>query len=474
MSIPTTETDGQLVTASLTGNHAAFGQIVTRYQSLVCALAFSATGSVSRSEDLAQETFVTAWRQLATLREPGKFRAWLCGVARNVINADLRRQVREPAYRAEPLMEADVLPAAEPAPAAQAVTNEEIALLWREIGQLPEIYREPLVLYYREQQSVAHVAAALELSEEAVMQRLSRGRKLLHERMLAFVEGALARTGPRPDFMLGVQAALPVLTVGSQAAGVASAKGMALKGGGGLTAFLLPFIGLFAALGVSWAGTRAAPAGAARRFMVIWNAVLWGSIGALLLGLRGVAVLSEERHWDLRSTLQANVALWSGYLAVLVTLLAVMYRRGVSRAAHPGDCSAPPTRNGTALVVGTYVATTAWIIGFAWLMGDSRAALLVAGGTVALAAWHFRARQSRVGVAAHRLDMGCHAVLCVALLLLANLRLGHWVAPLYGTSAGEMRRLLPLAAIHQVSLGLLAWTAVLLWFPGRAGTAAKA
>ena len=61
--------DAELVNASLAGNREAFGQIVARYQSLVCSLAYSATGSLSQSEDLAQETFFAAWKHLADLRE---------------------------------------------------------------------------------------------------------------------------------------------------------------------------------------------------------------------------------------------------------------------------------------------------------------------------------------------------------------------------------------------------------------------
>src|ERR1700704_4281549 len=102
--IPTaSQQDSELVGASLSGNRDAFGQIVSRYQSLICSLAYSATGSLSQSEDLAQDTFVTAWKQLRNLREPEKLRAWLCGIARNLINNPLRKQGREPSHRAEPL-----------------------------------------------------------------------------------------------------------------------------------------------------------------------------------------------------------------------------------------------------------------------------------------------------------------------------------------------------------------------------------
>ncbi len=56
--------DSALVDASLSGDRDAFGQIVSRHQSLICSLAYSATGSFTQSEDLAQDTFVTAWKQL--------------------------------------------------------------------------------------------------------------------------------------------------------------------------------------------------------------------------------------------------------------------------------------------------------------------------------------------------------------------------------------------------------------------------
>jgi hypothetical protein len=49
----TIQNDAELVTASLSGDRDAFGLIVSRYQSLVCSLAYSATGSLSQSEDLA-------------------------------------------------------------------------------------------------------------------------------------------------------------------------------------------------------------------------------------------------------------------------------------------------------------------------------------------------------------------------------------------------------------------------------------
>ena len=212
--------DAELVRESLTGNQEAFGLIVARYQSLVCSLAFSATGSLSQSEDLAQETFVTAWKQLADLREPEKLRSWLCRIARNLTYDVLHQQGREPSHRAKSLEELAESPAPELQPVEQTISNEEQAILWRSLEKIPEIYREPLVLFYREHQSIEAVAQNLELSEDAVKQRLSRGRKMLHEQVLAFVEGALEKTNPGPAFTLGVLATLPALTLSAKAASV--------------------------------------------------------------------------------------------------------------------------------------------------------------------------------------------------------------------------------------------------------------
>ena len=221
--------DAELVAETLGANRDAFSQIVVRYQSLICSLAYSATGSLGQSEDLAQETFITAWRRLRLLREPAKLRAWLCGIARNRINNTLRREGREPLAASEPLETAHEAPASEPSPPDQAISREEAAILWRALERIPQLYREPLVLFYREQQSIEAVAQDLGLSEDAVKQRLSRGRKLLQEQFLAFVAGALKQTSPGKAFTLGVIAALPLLATTAKAATVGTA--LASQGG---------------------------------------------------------------------------------------------------------------------------------------------------------------------------------------------------------------------------------------------------
>src|SRR5215471_4755064 len=96
-------TDTELVGRTLEGDRDAFEHIVSRYQSLICSLTYSATGNLGQSQDLAQETFITAWKHLRLLRERDKLRAWLCGIARRLIGKALRRDGREPTHGAETL-----------------------------------------------------------------------------------------------------------------------------------------------------------------------------------------------------------------------------------------------------------------------------------------------------------------------------------------------------------------------------------
>jgi RNA polymerase sigma factor (sigma-70 family) len=284
--------DAQLVGQSLAGNRDAFREIVERHQSLICSLAYSATGSVSQSEDIAQETFLAAWKGLATLREPAKLRAWLSSIVRCLIAKHFRRQQHEPVHCAEPLDETSGAVSMEPLPAEQTISREEETILWRSLERIPEIYREPLVLFYREHRSIEAVAADLGLTEDAVKQRLSRGRKLLHEQVLAFVEGTLERTNPGKAFTVGVLAALPLLATSAKAAtaGTAAAKSGALAKAGGIflkTIYRFLPLGVLVSLG-GWLGYKmgcdaAEPSVPRRESVARFWGILLASIVAFVL-----------------------------------------------------------------------------------------------------------------------------------------------------------------------------------------------
>src|SRR5205085_1890406 len=132
------------------------------------------------------------------------------GITRNLAHHAIRGQ-----RRMVSLETAAGEAAPEPGPVQEAISREEEAIVWGALEGLDESYREPLVLFYREGQSVAAVAEALGISGDAVKQRLSRGREQVREKVAQRVEAALRRTRPGTAFTLAVLAALPAVVAGT-------------------------------------------------------------------------------------------------------------------------------------------------------------------------------------------------------------------------------------------------------------------
>jgi len=265
--------DARLVRLAAAGDQRAFEELVASHQGLACAVAYAACGDFHRSEELAQEAFISAWRHLGQLKDPSAFRAWLCGIVRNQVADDQRRRQGQDRLRASlpPADEADPTPS----PAAQAAEADEVAFVLRQLRQLPEIYREPMVLFYRSGESVAFVAAQLDLSEELVRQRLARGRAMLAGRMEQALGGALRASAPGPGFAAGV-----VGLLGAGSAPLAVGSGASAKAGVGV-GFWAMAAGTFAGLWMLYAAAREAALSDAD-----WRAMrraIWWQLGLFLL-----------------------------------------------------------------------------------------------------------------------------------------------------------------------------------------------
>jgi RNA polymerase sigma factor (sigma-70 family) len=214
------KTDVELVEASRRGELEAFGHLVARYQDVVCAVGFSSTGDRVLGEDVAQETFLAAWRQLDRVRDVMRLRPWLCGIARN-----LGRKLKKRTHR-EQLAEPDEQAAATPSAFDELASGESERIVRAALARVPESYREVLVLYYREDQSIREVAETLGLSEDAVTQRLSRGRRYLADSVTTLVERSLKDTRPRRDLVAAVLGAIAAFSIPSRVdASVPQAKG---------------------------------------------------------------------------------------------------------------------------------------------------------------------------------------------------------------------------------------------------------
>ncbi len=231
-----TTSDAELVEASRRGERAAFGELVERYQRVVCAVGYSGTSDRSLGEDVAQDTFVTAFHQLDQLRDVSRVREWLCGIARN-----LARKARRVRAREDVIDEAQ--PDANASPFDTASEQERDAVVAAALERMPETYREALVLYYVEQRSVTAVASALGISPDAVHQRLSRGRQLVAAEVAELVEHTLERRRTRRNLAVAVLAALPVVTPSHANASNTSASGGTSMSKIGIAALLMAAVG---------------------------------------------------------------------------------------------------------------------------------------------------------------------------------------------------------------------------------------
>lgn len=229
------------VRLAASGDRSAYERLVRRCSGLVSALALAVVGDVGRSEDVAQEVFVAAWKDLSRLRNPRTFLPWLRGMTRHLALRTLRDK--------HVPTEASVLEgyADEQAGASERLeAAERERLLSEALMELEVDDREVLLVYYREGQSLRQVASLLDLSEPAARKRLSRARA----RLRAGVEhrlGQLAEeTAPGPRLSANVMALLPA-TVGSGASMATAVK--AATWGGKFAPFAPPLVMLFMLLG---------------------------------------------------------------------------------------------------------------------------------------------------------------------------------------------------------------------------------
>jgi RNA polymerase sigma factor (sigma-70 family) len=211
--------DAELLEASRRGEREAFGALIERYQGVVCAVSYSRTGDRALSEDVAQDTFLAAWSRLDQLRDTGRVRAWLCGIARNLARKARLRTEREAPTEAL----STTYGGADPFDQVAEVEAERVVR--DALTRVPETYRDVLVLYYREHRSVRDVAVLLGLSEAATLQRLSRGRQYLTDGVTNLVERSL-RGHVQKSLVAGVLAAIAFTP--SHASAATHAKGTSM------------------------------------------------------------------------------------------------------------------------------------------------------------------------------------------------------------------------------------------------------
>ena len=178
--------DAQLVARSLACDHEAFGRLVDRHAPSIVNLAYRMVGNRTEAEDLAQETFLAAFKALGTFRADSKFSTWLYRIASNKCMDWLR--VKRPGqgqYDVDADEHLDFHLAEERTPEdllSQQQVAQELDLA---IQRLPPLYREAFVLKHVEGLSYEEMEDILGVRGDTLKMRVYKGRVQLSRELTA-------------------------------------------------------------------------------------------------------------------------------------------------------------------------------------------------------------------------------------------------------------------------------------------------
>jgi len=178
-----------MIAAILAGDTQLYHELIRPCERSVYVMALSYVKNETDAEDVTQEAFVRAFRNLASFRGESKFSTWLISIVVNEARNRLRRQsiVRMESIDVPPDQDNALSPALlldwREIPSELVERAEVRALLQRAIEGLPNIYREVFLLRGMEELSVNETAQALSISIPSVKVRLHRARIMLQKEL---------------------------------------------------------------------------------------------------------------------------------------------------------------------------------------------------------------------------------------------------------------------------------------------------
>jgi len=175
----------------LAGDVLAFDGIVRRWQRPLVNLAYRFVRDRGRAEELAQETFLRAFRSLGRWRERSIFSTWLFALAINLYRSELRR-IPPKTLSLEEVDE----PRDERAIGGSVEVDDRDRAVRAAVDTLPPKYREALIVFYFHGMDVATAAASLGLPEGTLKARLARGRALLRRKLVSASAASWAQEAP--------------------------------------------------------------------------------------------------------------------------------------------------------------------------------------------------------------------------------------------------------------------------------------
>ncbi len=190
--------DEQLVQESLAGSREAFQVLVERHQRRIFGMARHYLRGSAEVEDLVQDSFLKAFSRLETFQSQSSFYTWMYRITKNTILDYLQRKGRSPVRNVEdPEENLGGVPEGRsghiPRPDAQMMKAELIEITRSVLEELPDIFRDVLVLRELEGLSYQEIAETLEISIGTVESRIFRARAKFKEKLMQqhpeFVQG---------------------------------------------------------------------------------------------------------------------------------------------------------------------------------------------------------------------------------------------------------------------------------------------
>jgi RNA polymerase sigma-70 factor (ECF subfamily) len=164
--------ENSLVCEALGGCQLALGDLYARNAGLVRALCIDATGRLADAEDLTQEVFLRAFRQLETLRDASRFQPWLVGITRLVIKEWRRGQIRDSKARSH-------APSPRESRSERVDSADEFTCVLQLMSRLSDEERLALHLFYLQECPVDAARDIMGLSRSGFYRVLDRAKKRL-------------------------------------------------------------------------------------------------------------------------------------------------------------------------------------------------------------------------------------------------------------------------------------------------------
>ncbi|MCW3806022.1 RNA polymerase sigma factor [Plebeiibacterium marinum] len=185
------QSDNKIIKQIKGGDVAAYATLVSKYQNMAFTLALSITKNREDAEEVAQDAFVKAYKNLASFKGKSKFSTWLYQIVHNTALSKIRIK-KHHTHPIDNLLEDRNIKLSE-SENRNLERLDKKRILKEAIKKLNEDEGFIIILYYYQELNIEEIAIATGYSESNVKVKLFRARKNLYEKLQIIMEGE-ART----------------------------------------------------------------------------------------------------------------------------------------------------------------------------------------------------------------------------------------------------------------------------------------